>query len=89
MLVLMILFIRSLLSRQTAIGAKLFCAALKNENSGHYEEAIVDYEKALIEAKKTRYNKMQQNKIVEKISLLHTVIQYQNSFICVKRILTM
>jgi len=52
---------------------------LKDENSGNFEEAIITYENALIEVKKIKYNNTLKNKIVEKLKLLHTVIDYNNN----------
>jgi hypothetical protein len=59
--------------------ARSFSAALQNENNGNYEEALSNYEIALVEVEKTNYNKTLRIKIIEKIKLLHTVIQYQRN----------
>lgn len=68
------------MNRQKTLGVKLFYTALKYENEGRYEAAIAGYEQALSEAKKRRHSKDQQNKIVDKIMLLQTVMQYENNF---------
>jgi len=52
---------------------------LKDENNGNFEEAIITYENALIEVRKMKYNNTLKNKIVEKLKLLHTVINYNNN----------
>lgn len=74
---LIVLFLRSLLSGKKKISMKLFSAALRNENNGNFEEALVNYETALAEVKKTKHNKNLRTKIIEKIKTLHTVIQYE------------
>jgi hypothetical protein len=80
-LALMILFflIKGLLRRKKDTSVDFFVAALKDENDGYYEEAVITYEKALTEAKKSRFHTMLKVKISEKIKVLHTVIDYENS----------
>lgn len=58
-----------------------FAEALKNENSGFFEEAVINYENALNEENKSRFqNSSFKNKITEKLNILHTNIEYNNSF---------
>jgi len=71
--------IRYFSSREKNIPIQLYFDALKDENSGNFEEAIITYENALIEVKKIKYNNTLKNKIVEKLKLLHTVIDYNNN----------
>ena len=74
------LLIKFLVARKKNIPVEFYFAALKNENNGFYEEAVINYEKALTEAKKkSRYHQLLKIKIIEKIKVLHTVIDYQNS----------
>ena len=73
------LLIKFLVARKKNIPVEFYFAALKNENNGFYEEAVINYEKALTEAKKSRYHQLLKVKIIEKIKVLHTVIDYQNS----------
>jgi hypothetical protein len=73
------LLIKFLVARKKDIPVEFFVAALRNENNGCYEEAVVTYEKALTEAKKSRLHNMLKIKIIEKIKVLHTIIDYQNS----------
>lgn len=54
-----------------------FSIALENENNGNYEVALNNYEIALTEVKKTNRNKELRIKILEKIKVLHTVINYE------------
>jgi hypothetical protein len=71
--------IRSLVLRKKNISVELFARALKNENSGQYEEAVVLYESALTEVKKVKFHHGLESKIIEKLKLLHTIVDYQNS----------
>lgn len=72
--------------RKKNLPVELFVEALRNENSGHYEEALITYEYALAEFKKTRANSNLKNKIIEKIKVLHTIIDYKNSFHFITRL---
>jgi hypothetical protein len=76
---LFILLIRSLLLRKKSIPVGLFVEALRNENSGHFEEAVINYEKALDEVQGSRfYDGGFKNRIIEKIKVLNTIIEYKN-----------
>ena len=80
-LILIILLLRSILQRKNNILFKLFAEALQKENSGHYEAAIITYQGALDETKKTGFNRnSQKNKIIEKLKVLHSVLKYKNGF---------
>ena len=70
--------LRSLVLRKKNVSVELFVKALRNENSGHFEEAIVIYESALSEVKKIRFNRNLKLKIIEKLKILHTLIEYKN-----------
>lgn len=60
---------------------KLFSEALRNENNGYYEIAIINYEKALKEVKGNGLLKSNlRSKIITKIKILYTVIDYKNGF---------
>jgi len=65
--------------RKKNISIELFSKALKNENSGHYEEALVTYKNALNEVRKIRFHSSLKDKIIEKIKVLNTYIEYKNS----------
>ena len=71
--------IRHFSLRKKNVPIQLFIAALKDENSGNFEEAIITYENALKEVKKVKFNNALKLKIVEKLKLLHTVIDYNNN----------
>lgn len=76
---IIILVLRSLLSPKKNISVDLFNEALRNENNGLYEEAVANYESALMEVNKTRFHRTFKNKIIEKLKILHTLIEYNNS----------
>lgn len=67
--------------RKKNVPVELFAEALKNENSGQFETALVTYERALNEVKKTRFQGSSlRSKILNKLKVLHTVIDYKNGF---------
>ena len=69
-----ILLIRVFIYTKGNAPLRSFSAALQNENDGNYGGALTNYEVALTEIKKTKYNKILRIKIIEKIKTLHTVI---------------
>ncbi|THU40459.1 hypothetical protein FAM09_11400 [Niastella caeni] len=79
MLAIIFLVFRSLFLRKRNISVELFVKALRNENSGHFEEAVINYECALQEVKKIRFHSSLKNKIIEKLKVLHTFIEYKNN----------
>lgn len=59
----------------------LFSEALRKENNGHFLVARMTYETALNEINKSGFGGSSlKNKIVEKLKVLDTVIEYKNSF---------
>ncbi|MEO5945445.1 MAG: hypothetical protein ABIP79_01415 [Chitinophagaceae bacterium] len=66
--------------RKRNIPVVLFVEALRNENDGHFKEAVFSYERALLEAKKNRSQKYLETRITEKLKILHSTINYENSF---------
>lgn len=78
---LVFLFIRFFVLWKKNIPFELFVEALRDENNGHFEEAVTTYETALNEVKKIRFHGPLKNKIIQKLKLLHTVIEYKNNFI--------
>lgn len=60
---------------------ELFAEALRNENDGLYEAAVLNYEQALLEQEKLRFKDARLTaSIHEKLKVLHTIISYNNSF---------
>jgi hypothetical protein len=73
------LVIRSLFLRKRNISVEFFVKALSNENNGNFEEAVINYECALQEVKKIRFHRNLKNKIIAKLKVLHTFIDYKNN----------
>ena len=79
-LIIIFLFRRFFQNKKNVPG-ELFTEALRNENSGYFETAIMKYERALDEVKKNRFqDNSLKSKIIEKLKVLHTVIEYKNGF---------
>jgi hypothetical protein len=74
-----LLLARFILQRKKNIPVSLFAEALRIENSGHFEEAIVTYQNALNEVKKNRFHSTLEDRIIEKLKVLHTTIEYNNN----------
>ena len=77
---IIIFIIRMHYLKKKTIPVKLFVEALKNENSGEYETAVDIYNNALNEAKKLRGHSDLEVRIIEKLKLLNTVIEYKKGF---------
>jgi hypothetical protein len=72
---------RLIFLRKRNIPVELFTEALRNENSGQFEAAVINYENALNEEKKSRFHSNNlKHKITEKLKILHTTIEYNNSY---------
>ena len=80
---LMLLF-RTAIAARSDNSEQLYTEALKNENSGKLEDALVIYENAFAAAKKIRRNPSFKDKIAAKLQLLHTVIEYNRNFVTKK-----
>jgi len=65
--------------RKLSIGIALYLEALRDENNGHFEEAVTAYEAVLVQCKKIRFQRVFRNKITGKVKLLHTIIDYDKS----------
>jgi hypothetical protein len=79
-LLIIYLFRRFVLQKKN-VSDELFNEALRNENSGYFETALINYERALEEVKKNRfYGGSLESKIIAKLKILHTVIEYKNGF---------
>jgi hypothetical protein len=78
-LLLTIFFVRLFIYKKQNIPARSFSAGLQNENNGEYEEALINYEIALSEINKSKHNNTLRIKIIEKIKVLHTVVQYEKN----------
>jgi K+ transporter len=81
MIILLIVFITSsIFLKKKNLPVELFFEGLKYKNDGHFEEAIVNYKNALDVVKKNRFHNSLENKIIQKIKILHTIIEYKKSF---------
>lgn len=81
LLLLITFMIRRFIVQKKNVPGELYAEALRNENSGFFEMAIDRYEKALSEASKTWYQDNNLKfKIIAKLKVLHTVIDYKNGF---------
>lgn len=76
---LIVFIISSIFLKKKNLSDKLFIEGLKHENSGHFEEALINYENALNEIKKNRIHSNLENKIKQKLKILHTIIEDKNS----------
>jgi len=80
-LAIILVLVRYYLFTKNNIPVQLFAKGLENENSGYYQAAVVSYESALQEVKKKKYHNSQlEDKIVGKLKVLKTMIEYENSF---------
>lgn len=84
-LLIALFLLRVLFYSKKNISEKSFSIALQNENNGNYEEALLNYEIALAHVKKMKHHKDLKGKILEKIKVLHTVIQYQKNLFNVNK----
>ena len=59
---------------------KLYIEAVRNENDGHYNLALHNYEDALSEIRRLNIKHYLHRKIDEKIKILRTTIEYEKNF---------
>jgi hypothetical protein len=71
--------IGSLFGKKKNLPVDLFAEGLKYENDGHYDEALINYENALTEVKKNRFHNNLENKIIQKLKILRTIIEYKKN----------
>lgn len=77
LLLLIVGVINFFIQRRKNIPLELFAAALKDENNGHLEAAVITYESALAEAEKNRFRSNNlKPKIIEKLKVLRAFIEY-------------
>ena len=72
--------ISSFFLKKKDLPVELFVEGLKNENDGHFDEAIINYENALSEVQKNRFHRELKNRIIQKLKVLHTIIEYRKNF---------
>ena len=71
--------ISSLFLRKKNLPLELFTEGLKYENDEHFDQAIINYENALNEVKKNRFHRHLENRIIQKLKVLYTIIEYKKS----------
>ena len=71
--------ISSLFLKKKNLPVELFSEALKYENDGHFDEAIINYENALSEVKKNRFHRDLEYRIIQKLKVLHTISEYNKN----------
>ena len=71
--------ISSLFLKKKDLPVELFVEGLRYENDGHFDEAIINYENALSEVKKNRFHRSLENRIIQKLKVLHTISEYRKN----------
>jgi hypothetical protein len=71
--------ISSLFLKKKDLPVELFVEGLRYENDGHFDEAIINYENALSEVKKNRFHRDLENRIIQKLKVLHTISEYKKN----------
>lgn len=61
---LIFILIRSYVLQRKNMPVELYISALKNENNGHFEQAVIIYENALSEVNKIRFHSSLKNKLL-------------------------
>ncbi len=74
---ILFLLARHLVGKKKDNAVSLFKAALKEENTGRFEAAIIQYELALQEAERKGFDKSLRLLINEKLKVLHTITEYE------------
>lgn len=59
---------------------ELYSEGLRNENDGHYNMALQNYEDALREIRKLKLDNKFGEKITQRIKILRTTIDYEKNF---------
>lgn len=77
--IIAVIILSTIFRKRNELPEELFIEGLKKENNGFFEEAIVSYENALREVKKSRLESILEDKIIEKLKVLHSMIEYKNS----------
>jgi hypothetical protein len=74
---LLLLLLKNALGNRDSTAVSLYKAALKEENTGRFEAAIIQYELALLEAGKKGFDKSLISLINEKLKVLRTISRYE------------
>jgi len=76
---IIILIIINVIRNKKSLPVKLFIEAQRIENDGYFEKAVIAYGSALNEAKKIKFHRDLKNRIISKLQILNTVIEYKNN----------
>lgn len=74
------IIILSLIRHKQNSHTELYSEGVRNENDGRYKMALRNYEDALSEIRKLKLNKKFGTKIAERIKILRTTIDYEQTF---------
>ena len=83
---IVVYFIRYVLLRSKSSPVQLFNDGLRDENSGHFTAAVINYENALTQVDRVRFHSYLKIRIHEKLKVLYTIIEYEKSMHLTKRI---
>lgn len=86
---ILFLLVKHLVGKNKGNAVSLFKAALKEENAGRFEAAILQYELALQEAEKKGFDKSLRLLINEKLKVLHTITEYEREMYAHPRVYKM
>jgi hypothetical protein len=78
--------IRLLVGYQSNISTAFFIEAIKEENNGRYEEALVNYQSALDELERIHDHSSMKYRVIEKKKLMYTIIEYKKNSSFVRQI---
>lgn len=68
---------RRMIRKRQNTPAALLAEALRYENNGLYDKAVISYGAALEKIKKIRSQRMLRGKISQKLKVLHTLMEYE------------
>ena len=76
-----ILTLRHYFQKRKSVPVDLYIEALRDENAGNYEAAVVTYKNALAEFRKKKLSDNNlEERIMDKLKILHNMINYEQNF---------
>ncbi len=78
--------IRFFKQRNRVTPFQLFNKALRDENSGYFNEAFINYANALSEVDRLGFHRTLKSRIHEKLKVLRTIIEYEKGIHMTSRI---
>lgn len=79
-LIILLFILKTVIQKKRPSSFSLYVKALKDENSGNLEEALVSYRIAYEEAAKTRFQEDMKQRILKKMKVLHSMKGYNKQF---------